>query len=123
MENFKECSRRKLRFKTTIGTLSVEQLWDLPLEGLDTLAVSLEKDVNEAPKKSFLVKTSNEDKIAKLKFDIVLDVLNTRIKERDEYLEQKENKEQNEKILSLISEKQDESLKGKSIEELKAMLK
>jgi hypothetical protein len=123
MENFKECSRRKLRFKTASGLLSVEQLWDLHLEQLDTLAVSLEKDVNEAPKKSFLVKTSNEDKIAKLKFDIVLDILNTRIKERDEYLEQKENKEQNEKILSLISEKQDESLKGKSIEELKAMLK
>jgi hypothetical protein len=123
MENFKECSRRKLRFKTTSGLLSVEQLWDLHLEQLDTLAVSLEKDVNEAPKKSFLVKTSNEDTIAKLKFDIVLDILNTRIKERDEYLEQKENKEQNEKILSLISEKQDESLKGKSIEELKAMLK
>jgi len=123
MENFKECSRRKLRFKTASGLLSVEQLWDLHLEQLDVLAVSLEKDVNEAPKKSFLVKTSNEDKIAKLKFDIVLDVLNTRIKERDEYLEQKANKEQNEKILSLISEKQDESLKGKSIEELKAMLK
>lgn len=123
MENFKEGSRKKLRFKTTIGLLSIEQLWDLSLEQLDVLAVSLENYVNETPKKSFLTKTSNEDKLAKLKFDIVLDVLNTRIKERDEYLEQKANKEQNEKILSLISEKQDESLKGKSIEELKAMLK
>lgn len=122
MENFKLASQQKLRFQTNKGLLSVEQLWDLSLEDLDALAVSLETEHKESGKKSFLVKTSAKDKTAKLRFDVVLDVLNTKVEAEQAALAERERKAKNEKIIGIIADKQDESLKGKSIEQLRAML-
>lgn len=123
MDNFKLASQQKLRFQTNRGSLSTEQLWDLSLEDLDTLAVALEVQHKESGKKSFLVKKSEKDKIAKLRFDVALDVLTTKVEEAQALAEAQEIKKHNEKIITLISEKQDESLKGKSIRELEKMLK
>ena len=103
--------------------MSTEQLWDLSLEELDALAVSLEAKVEESGRKSFLVKTSEKSRIAKLRFDVALDVLNTKVEEAQDAATALENKRHNEKIITLIAEKQDESLKGKSVEELEKMLK
>jgi len=123
MENFKLASQQKLRYQTNKGLLSTEQLWDLSLDDLDELAVSLEAEHKTSAKKSFLVKTTTKDKTAKLRFDVVMDVLNTKVEEMEAAQEAFENKQHNEKIISLIAEKQDASLKGKSIAQLKAMLK
>lgn len=123
MENFKLASKQKLRFQTNKGLLSTEQLWDLSLEDLDSLAVSLEVAHKESGKKSFLVKTTEKDKTTKLRFDVVLEILNTKAEEAQAISEQAEIREHNKKIIALISEKQDESLKGKSIKQLEAMLK
>jgi hypothetical protein len=123
MENFKLATQQKLRFTTSKGSLSTEQLWDLSVTDLDQLAVSLEQEYNESGKKSFLVKRSVKDKTTKLRFDVVLDVLQTKIEESEKAKEAKEAKEYNQKILSLIEEKKDESLKSKSLKELEKMLK
>lgn len=123
MENFKLASQQKVRFQTNRGSLSTEQLWDLSLTELDALAVSLEAQHKESGKKSFLTKSSAKDKTAKLRFDVVLEVLTTKVEEAQVLSEAQEIKEHNSKIISLIAEKQDESLKGKSIKQLEAMLK
>lgn len=123
MDNFKLASQQKLRFQTTKGLLSVEQLWDLSLDELDALAVSLEIEHKQSAKKSFLVKTSTKDKTAQLRFDLVIDILNTLVAEQEAMTEAQEIKEHNKKIISLIAEKQDESLKGKSIKQLENMLR
>lgn len=122
MENFKLASKEKLRVETKKGNLSVEQLWDLPIPELDELAVSLESQHQESAKKSFVVKKTSKDKIVKLKFDIVLEILNTKVAEQEAATEAVEKKQRNAKILQLIAEKQDESLKGKSIKQLEEML-
>lgn len=123
MDIFKTASQQKLRFTTAKGTLATEQLWDLSLEDLDALAVSLEAEYNTSAKTSFLVKKSAKDRTAKLRFDIALDVLNTKVAEKDAETEKRENKEHNQRILELIAQKKDESLKGKSLKELEGMLK
>lgn len=123
MDVFKLASKRKLRFQTSKGSLSTEQLWDLSIDDLDALAVSLQDEHEQSGKKSFLVKRSVKDKTIKLKFDIVLDILNTLVAEKEAAAEALEVKEHNKKIIQLISEKKDESLKGKSIKQLEAMLK
>lgn len=123
MEMYQQATKQKLRIATTKGMLSVEQLWDLPLTDLDTLAVSLEDAYNNSKGKSFLTKKTLKDKDIKLQFDIVLDVLGIKAEEQEEKKNEKEAKEHNQKILGLIAEKKDESLKGKSIKELEAMLK
>ena len=120
---YKAASKLKLRFQTTKGTLNVEQLWGLSLAELDALAVSLEQAYKDSKSKSFLDKKSEKDKIIKLRFDIALDVLNTKVEEKEAAKKKAEDKEHDQKILSIIKEKQDEALKGKSIKELEKMLK
>ena len=123
MDNFKQATKLKVRFSTQKGLLSTEQLWDLPLTELDSLAVSLDEEYKNSKGKSFLEKRTTKDVGVKLQFDVVLDILQSKIDERDAERTTRENKEHNQKILALISEKQDESLKGKSISELEKMLK
>ena len=108
---YKEASKLKLRFQTTKGVLSVEQLWGLSLMELDTLAVSLEEEYKNSKGKSFLDKKTEKDKTIKLRFDIALDVLNTKVEEKEAAKQEVEDKKHNQKILGLIKEKQDEDLK------------
>lgn len=123
MEIYKEASKQQLRFATSKGNLSVEQLWGLSVAELDELAVKAEEEYKTSGKKSFVVKKAEKNKVAKLKFEILLDVLNTKVEEHEAALTAEENQEHNEKIMQMIVEKKDEELKGKSIKELTKLLK
>ena len=120
---YKEASKLNLKFITAKGELTVSQLWTLSLSDLDALAVSLEAEHKESGKKSFLVTKSVKDKTAKLKFDIVLDVLTTKVEENEVSKTKADDKAHNEKIIALIAEKKDESLKDKSVKELEKLLR
>lgn len=120
---YKKASRLKLRFQTERGLLSVEQLWTLPMPELDALAVALEEQATAAGKKSFLTKKSDADAEAKLKFDIVLDILTTKVEEATANAAAKDTKAHNAKIDGLIAKKKDESLESMSIEDLEKLRK
>jgi hypothetical protein len=120
---YKLASQNKLRVSTNRGALSVEQLWDLPLTELDTLAVSLETAYKVSGKKSFLVAKSKKDKILKLQFDIVLDILSTKVEAAEVAKDAAGIKEHNQKIMGLIAKKQDDELGELSTSELKKLLK
>jgi hypothetical protein len=122
MEIFKIASQQKLRFNYK-GVLSTEQLWDLTLDELDALVVSLEAEHNQSGKKSFLVKSTAKDITAKLRFDVALNILNTKNEAAQAAAQAKEDRDHNKKIDSLIAEKKDSSLKDKSIKELEKMRK
>lgn len=120
---YKQATREGVRFHTTKGMLSVEQLWSLSTSELNDLAVSLDAQYNESGKKSFLTTRSVKDKSVKLKFDIAYDILTTKLEEAAEASSAREVKEHNQKILALIAEKQEDELKGKSVKDLEKMLK
>ncbi len=119
---YKDASKQKLRFATSKGSLSVEQLWDLSISDLDNLAVSLQEAYEKSKGKSFLEKRTTKDKGLKLQFDIALDILQTKVEESEAAKKKAERKANNQKIMALISEKQDAALANKSIKELTAML-
>lgn len=124
MEMYKQASKQKLRFSTTKGLLTVEQLWSLSLTDLDTLAVSLQDAYDKSKgAKSFLSTKTDEDKTVKLMFDICLDILQTKVDEKEVANKARETREHNQKILALMAEKKDEQLKGMSLEELEKQLK
>ena len=58
-----------------------------------------------------------------MSFDIVLDILQTKMAEAEELQSASEIKKHNDKILTLIAEKQEADLKNLSAEELQALLK
>lgn len=122
MSIYKQASRLKLRFQTEKGPLSAEQLWDLSIATLDKMAVALEKEYEKSDGKSFVRKSTEKDRVAKLRFDIVLDVLTTKMEEDEAARNASDAKAHNEKILSLIAKKKEASLENLSIEELEKQL-
>jgi hypothetical protein len=125
MSDFKQASKLKLRFLTSKGMLSVEQLWDLSQNDLSNSIKAVKKVLkkNDDDELSFLEDSKVVDTENQLKFDILKDVYLTKKKELDDARDALQIKERNQKILSLIAEKQDESLKSLSIDELKALIK
>lgn len=129
MEIYKKASKKKLRFNTNRGVLSVEHLWDLPKEEIRELVIK----AREAAKKSsgevndtelsFLdapVKTKATDD--DLRFEILKDIYLTKKSAEEKAQKRAEAKENNKKILDLIARKQDEALEKKSITQLEKML-
>ena len=122
---YKQASQLKLRFLTNVGQLSVEQLWDLSQTQLSNAIKAVKKVLkkNDDDELSFLEDTKVVDIENQLRFDILKDVYLSKKKEADELRTATEIKEHNQKILTLISEKKDDSLKGMSIEELEKQLR
>jgi hypothetical protein len=127
MDIFEQASKSKLRFETTKGSITTDDLWDLPLTSvrgvsLDGIAIKLNKEVAESSEESFVATAKKSNTVAKLKFDIVKHIIDVKIAENAEKLEASTKKAQKERILGLIADKQDEELAGKSVEELQALI-
>lgn len=127
---FATASRKGIRFLTPKGPLTVEDLWDLPLQSqtgranLDDIAKGINKLVKEqAEETSFVSPTSSAvDQNNELALEVVKHIISVRVAERDAESLKKKRTEEKQKILSLIADKQDETLRGKSLEELQAMV-
>lgn len=119
---YKEALQKKLRFKTNKGMITTEDLFDLSLQNLNTLAIMLDKKISEAPKKSFIEELSAEENDDELRFSIVKDVINIKLKARKDNINRAQIDARNKRIAKLIAKKEDEALENKSIEELRAMI-
>ncbi len=122
---YKQASQLKLRFPTNVGAVSVEQLWDLTQAQLSNSIKAIKKVLkkNDDDELSFLEDTKVVDVENQLRFDILKDVYLSKKKEAEELRTAAEIKAHNQKILTLIAEKKDDSLKGMSIEELEKQLR
>lgn len=120
MSNFEKATRKKLRFNSTSGVLSVEDLWDLPLTGrganLDKLAKSLHKELKESEEESFVVKTVRKDSELQLKFDIVKYIIDVKLEEQEtakNRADKKAEKELEAESFRAVVDKEKERLKSK----------
>ncbi len=118
---FEMAARTKMRFPFR-GMVSVEDLWDLSVENLDSIFKTLNSQVKKAKEESLLVTKTKEDETLTTMIEIVKYIVSVKLEEENKKVKAREIKEQKQKILELLAEKQDESLKGKSIEELTEML-
>lgn len=126
---FEQATRQKLRFDTPRGQISVEDLWDLPLTSgagkpnLDDIAKAAHRELrSSAETESFVTPASTAgSELLQLKFDVVKHVIDVRVAERNAAAEAAKRRETKQRILEIVAMKEDESLRGKSLEELKAM--
>jgi len=116
---YKVASKMKLRFATSKGNLSVEDLWDLNLITLDKLAVALDEEISKSPRKSFIAETTPENEVAKLKLDILKDIIKTKMEEKNKKDAEKQRLSEKNKLLEILAKKEEASLENLSIEELK----
>jgi hypothetical protein len=124
---FAQATRQKLRFDTPIGKLSVEDLWDLPLTArgnkasLDSLAIELDEQLEKGKNKSF-VSGAKKDPVVQLRFDIVKNIIDTKVAENKAKTEQKQRETEIAKITDTLAKKKDAALADLSVEALEARL-
>ena len=122
----------KLRFPTTVGSLSVEQVCDFPTdskkgESLASLIRASKKVLKNTGEEdddlSFLSSSVNKNEIEQLRFDVLKEIYQTKKAAEDAIDNAKEIKSHNAKIDTLIAQKQEEDLSKMSIEDLMKLRK
>ena len=119
---YKKASKMKLRFATTKGNLIVEDLWQLTLPTLDSIAVALDEELSKSPKKSFISTVSPENEVLQLKLNIVTDIISDKLAEKDASEKAQAKKAEKERLLDLLDRKKSEKLESLSEEELQKKL-
>lgn len=118
---FEMATRSKLRFPSTKGELSVEDLWDLSDKDLDVVYKNL-KDQEVKSSEESLLDDANVDPKLTAAIGIVRYIFTTK---RNEKLAEKERinkKLTQQKYIDALSKKQDEAIEKMSEAELRAMI-
>ena len=102
---FEKASKLKLRFATAKGTATTEDLWDLNLDDLDKVAISLDEQINSTGK-SFIKTKTTANTTLDLKFEIVKHVIDVKQTEADERKIAKEKAAKRAKIMELMNQKE-----------------
>ena len=124
---YKKAAKLKLRFNSSKGLLTVEQLFDLTMPELSSLIKKVNTDLKKEARVdddlAFLEGKDETESLNSLKFDILKDVYLTKKQEREEAATDQEKKATRQKIAEIIAKKKDEALENLSIEELERRLK
>ena len=118
---FEVAVRNKFRFPFK-GVISVEDLWDLSVQQLDSIFKTLKSQEQKAQEESLLDTRTPEDEALKTKIEIIRYIVTVKLDEAKQAERAKENRDQKQKILGILAEKQDADLRNKTPEELQAML-
>lgn len=119
---FETATKKKFRFPFR-GIISTEDLWDCTLTDLDSIYKTLNAQKKaKADEDSLLSTKTNEDIELTLKIDIVKHIVSVKLEEKAAKDTERAKRLQKQKIMSILAEKEDEALHGKSIEELQKML-
>jgi len=114
---FEKASRMKLRFDYK-GACSVEDLWDLSLKNLDNIYKELNRHKRDSEGDSLLETRTEGDDVRDLQISVVKHIVEVRLKERKEAQEKTDKSAKKQKILGIISEKQDQQLRDMPVDEL-----
>lgn len=130
MNIFEIATREAFRFKGSNGLLSVEDLWDLPLQSqtktnLDGLAQALDLQIKEAQAntKSFVTpEKSSVDETLVIKLEVLKHIIGVKVAERDAAATARRKSEEKQKLLALLDRKENEALDNLTAEEIKARI-
>lgn len=118
---FEVAVRNKFRFPFK-GVISVEDLWDLSVQQLDGIFKTLKSQEKRAQEESLLDTRTPEDEILMTKIEIIKYIVNVKLAEAKQAEHARELHDQKQKILGILADKQDEDLRNKTPDELRAML-
>ena len=118
---FEMATRNKMRFPSTKGELSVEDLWDLCDKDLDMVYKNL-KDQEVKSSEESLLDDANVDPKLTAAIGIVRYIFTTKRKEKLAEKERINKKLTQRKYIDALSKKQDEAIEKMSEAELRAMI-
>jgi len=118
---FELATRNKMRFPYK-GLVSVEDLWDLTPRNLDSIFKVLNSQLKQVKEESLLDVRTKEDKELDLQIELVKYVVRVKLEEAELRKQAVEKKEKKQKLMAILAEKQDESLKNMSEADIQKML-
>ncbi|AXU41182.1 hypothetical protein BC01_085 [Bacillus phage BC01] len=118
---FEVATRTKMLFPFR-GLISVIDLWDLTPTQLDAVFKTLNAELKQVSEESLTKVKTTKDKELELKVDIVKYIYTVKVSEKEALQEAKAKKEEKQKLLAILADKQDEELKNKSAAEIQAMI-
>jgi hypothetical protein len=128
-EIYKFAAKNSLRFPSTRGELTVEQLFQLPLKtvsqfDLDTVARTIYSQLKEVSEESFVedIAADPRKQMLTVSLDIVKDVIATKQADNRAMFAHTQRAVERKKILDAISAKKDEKLTQSSLDELEKQL-
>lgn len=113
---FEYATRNKMRFASSKGELTVEQLWDVPLRSrddfnLDAIAKVANKVLKTLTEESFVRTGRTPDQYrAEMALEIVKHVIEVKLDEEAVAKRRADNRVEREKLLKILAEKQDGKL-------------
>lgn len=121
---YKKAIRKKIRFNSPKGVLTLEQVWSLKPSDLKTMIQELYQQINKDKHSELdFLEEETVDSDEKLCFDILVDVYKTKQAETNASKEEQEKRAYNKRIDEIIAQKQEEHLHSLSIEELEKLRK
>lgn len=118
---FELATRKKFRFSSTKGELSVEDLWDLSENDLDNVYKNLNRQQVKSNEESLLddVKADSDIDVA---IEIVKHIFNTKRKEAEDRKNRANKAALRNKYINALAKKEDAEIEDMSKEELQAMI-
>ena len=120
MNIFEYATRHGLRFQYK-GMQSTEELWKLPVKELDSIYKELNKQVKHSEEESLLT-TKTVDTDLEVQIAIVKHIVSVKLDEAEKTKKARENKEKEQKIMSILAARSDKALENASDEDLQKML-
>ena len=128
MNIFEQASRQSLRFTSSVGQITTEDLWNLPLTSknllsLDNVAKEANTQLKAMGEESFVAVVTSPGKAdAELRMEIVKHVIAVKLEQNEVKRQRAALLEEKNKLLSILSEKKDEALKTLTPEQIQARL-
>lgn len=127
MNVFERAARNKLRFPSSVGELTTEQVWDLPLThkgdkpNLDSLARAVNAELKSIDDESFVIQKPDPRKTElALQLEILKHVIAAKLADKDRAEKTAANAERKRKLLAALDAKEESALVGMSKEEIEA---
>ena len=121
MNIFEYAVRNKLRFSYK-GLLTVEDLWDLTLKDLDAIYKQLKGQMKVNEEESLMTSKSKADTVLEMQIEIVKYIFAEKEAAQQKAKKAAENRKQREKLMGILAEQEEKDLRGKSADELRAMI-
>ena len=125
MSMFEKATRLKLRFASNKGDLTVENLWELPLQSrtgfdLDNVAKAANNELKSLSEESFVSTTNNPAKnLAQLKLDIIKRVIEVKIAENEEQRNAAQKSAERQRLLEALNNSEQKELQKLTPDEIR----
>lgn len=129
MNMFETASRKKYRFPSVKGDLTIEQLWDLPLiintptrdvkADLDTIARTINTELKSVTEETFVaVKPDPRKPDLETKLELVKYIIGIKIKAQEDARAASERASKRAKLVDALASKEDQALASMSKEDI-----